>query len=106
MLNAKIPHVTPLTSNRTGRAVPNQTVLNIGSRVYLQSYDSIVACHDCENNRLTLGKHWDYSVTTMKYVNQFIRDHADPRYVPGKVCAENIRKAIDCGLIEYNPDMI
>ena len=39
---------------------------------YLQSYRSIVAKLDFATGKYVVGRNWDYSNTTMKYVGQFI----------------------------------
>tara|TARA_B100001939_G_C16936887_1_gene616411 strand:+ start:1202 stop:1510 length:309 start_codon:yes stop_codon:yes gene_type:complete len=51
---------------------PNQTVIDMGDTVYLQSYVSIVAKYNKETKIVYLGHNWDYSRTTMKYVKKFI----------------------------------
>ena len=45
-------------------------------KVFLQSYDSVVACKDGgkEGGIPILYKDWDYSRTTMKYVGKFLSD--------------------------------
>jgi hypothetical protein len=53
---------------------PNQTVIDMGDTVYLQSYKSIVAKYNKETKIVYLGYDWDYSRTTMKYVKKFISE--------------------------------
>ena len=54
--------------------VKNQFVLkdNQGNE-YLQSYNSIIVKRDKFNN-ITLGQDWDYSNTTGKYRNLYLRE--------------------------------
>lgn len=49
----------------------NQLLLHIDGKTYLQSYDSVVACKSYGEIPI-LYKNWDYSRTTMKYVNKFL----------------------------------
>ena len=58
--------------NIVSHYAPNQTVIDTGDAVWLQSYESIVARYDKERNIVHLGCDWDYSKTTMKYVKKFI----------------------------------
>ena len=51
----------------------NQLLLHIDGKTYLQSYDSVVACKS-DGEIPILYKDWDYSKTTMKYVNKFLSD--------------------------------
>lgn len=61
--------------NNNGYAVMNHFIITDGNKKILQSYDSIVAVVDRDaegSNILTLGRDWDYSRTTMKYIHQFL----------------------------------
>ena len=49
----------------------NQLLLHIDGSVYLQSYESVVACKSVGEMPI-LYKDWDYSRTTMKYVSKFL----------------------------------
>lgn len=51
----------------------NQLLLHIDGKTYLQSYDSVVACKS-DGEIPILYEDWDYSRTTMKYVNKFLSD--------------------------------
>ena len=51
----------------------NQFLIYIDEKTYLQSYDSVVACKSVGEVPI-LYKDWDYSRTTMKYVNRFLSD--------------------------------
>jgi hypothetical protein len=54
-----------------GNDVPNQFIIESGKSIYFQSYQTVIA-------KKTLGKTvldknaYDYSVTTMKYLNYFL----------------------------------
>lgn len=64
-------HVTNMNSPRTGKPVANQYIITDGDTIVFQSYNSTIATIDRENYTITLGKDWDYSVTTGKYRNLF-----------------------------------
>lgn len=49
----------------------NQFLIYIDGSVYLQSYESVVACKSVGEMPI-LYKDWDYSRTTMKYVSKFL----------------------------------
>ena len=51
----------------------NQFLFYVDGKVFLQSYDSVVACKS-DGEIPILYKDWDYSRTTMKYVNKFLSD--------------------------------
>lgn len=101
--------VQNITSERSGQAVRNQfTIYNDGKR-YFQSYDSLIA--EWDGDKLTLGRDWDYSVTTMKYLWIWLREECYTMVrrldqYSGNSGAARIRKAIEAGEIEYNPEMV
>lgn len=58
--------------NSKGRPVTNHFILyneETGER-FFQSYDSIIV--KIHKGKVTLGKDWNYSITTNKYRNQFL----------------------------------
>ncbi len=59
-----------------GNKVANQFVIyDDNGAEYFQSYDSIIAIKDCDQN-IQLDEHyWDYSRTTGKYRNQFLGEN-------------------------------
>ena len=61
--------------NARGNTVANQFIItddNTGVHVvYFQSYSTMIAKRDCGQIYLDVN-HWDYSVTTSKYRNQFL----------------------------------
>lgn len=54
-----------------GKPAPNQIVMvtKSGER-YLKSYNSFVACIN-PIGQVSLGKDWEYSATTVRYVKEF-----------------------------------
>ena len=67
--------VTNMTSDRTGREVPNQFIIEDDQgNQYFQSYRTVIAKKDWSGDRLqvTLDNQWDYSKTTGKYRNMFL----------------------------------
>ena len=103
------PKVIPMLSARSGEPIRNQYVIRTGKLYHFQSYDSLVASYDASSRILTLGLYWDYSVTTMKYLNQFIRQYCHPVHMKlplGKSGADSIRKAIESGLVVYDERMV
>lgn len=79
----------------------NYTEFKIGSLVYLQSYNSVVAKWDHEHNTLTLGRDWNYSMTTVTHIGQFI-SKLPMNWIHSR---KNIQKAITDGRILYDPEM-
>lgn len=88
-------HVENLKSARSGREVPNQFHIKDTEKRLdtFQSYDSMIVCVDWENETISFGEDWDYSVTTAKYRNQFMRNIN----VPGLSSREAIKNAIHEG---------
>ena len=61
-------------TGRTGRAVANQFLIYTDDGVYFQSYRTIIA-YKPYGGKVQLDENaWDYSVTTGKYRNQFLRE--------------------------------
>ena len=52
----------------------NQFIIENDFEIILKSYKSQVAKIDKKNNILEFGKNWEYSRTTLKYLNYFIND--------------------------------
>ena len=100
--------IEPCTSTRTGENVKNQYIITAPGCYAFQSYNSLIAVYDIENNILTLGRYFDYSTTTSKYLNQFLEYccYCIYRELPNGTSVRNrLQKAIDNGIIKYNPDM-
>lgn len=67
--------VTNMLSPRTNREVANQFIIyaDDGS-VYFQSYKSIIAKKDIDGKVFLDSFYWNYSRTTSKYRNEFLRE--------------------------------
>jgi len=64
--------ITNLTSNK-GNKIANQFQIQSENAIYFQSYDSIIV--KIEGGKTYLDPiYWDYSKTTGKYRNQFLRE--------------------------------
>lgn len=62
--------VSNLISDRSGREVSNQFEISFDNGYLFQSYSSIIAIQHKGTTYLT--DDYDYSVTTMKYLKQFL----------------------------------
>ena len=100
--------VSNLTSNRSGEAVRNQFCIAHDGYTWFQSYDSMIA--KWGNNKLVLGKDWDYSSTTKKYLHQWMNENCyhflsqlESSYSGS--FGQIIQKAIDNGDIVYGVNM-
>ena len=77
--------------------------------VILQSYNSTVAILDRESGIVTLGRHWDYSVTTLKHVYQFLEEYSPS--MPYALCESrtkkrSIEKLIKHNYVFYDPELV
>lgn len=87
------------------RLADNQYVFGDNNKKSFQSYDSIIAVIEKVNSRkpkLTLGKNWDYSKTTTKYLYQFLRTYFGWEN-PSK---KSIETAIKNKEITYNENLV
>lgn len=82
--------VLNMTSNR-GNDVANQFIIKTDDETIFQSYDSIIAKVDYENNITLDSKYWNYSRTTSKYRNMFLNMSTD-----------DIKKGIKSGVIKLD----
>lgn len=105
--------IKPIISPRSGEAVRNQFVIIDDNATYFQSYESVVAkleINELHIDKLILGRDWDYSNTTLRWLYVFLNDYV-PRYYYyiernyGKLCKANIEKAIKDGIIIYDEEM-
>ncbi len=65
--------VRNMTSNRTGREVPNQFIITDDQgNTYFQSYRTVIAKESYPERAITLDHNWDSSRTTGKYRNNFL----------------------------------
>lgn len=98
----------PVQSERTGENVKNQYIIVCDNKYIFQSYNSIIAIYDEDTKKLTFGIDWNYSITTLKYLYQFLRKYCYFIYsnLPaGKSKKDTLQKAINAGIIEYNEGM-
>lgn len=59
----------------SGKAIANQFLITTKDKVCFQSYDSIIAIKYFDDRRIVLDINtWDYSQTTGKYRNIFLRE--------------------------------
>lgn len=85
---------------RNINGVQNQFEIETETARYMQSYNSVVA--KIENGILTLGNDWDYSRTTMKHLNLWIRDNSIDIHNYNRATRSNaafIRRALRLGEI-------
>ena len=83
-----------------GNLVANQFVIEINGCVYFQSYQSIIAkVEDTEQGKeLTLGSNCDYSRTTTKYLQLFLRAYC---WKFAGLSHKEMQKLIDNKTINY-----
>jgi hypothetical protein len=72
-----------------GNDVPNQFLIYTDECVYFQSYSSVIAFKPKEGKIKLDENKWDYSKTTGKYLNIFLRENK-----------AEIQRKIDNGLYE------
>lgn len=82
---------------KAGRAALNQFEIidSLTSRTTFQSYDSEIITIDRDRRTLEIGPDWDYSYTTDRYRNQFLK-----RQGFGEIATTDaLRRAIKAGYI-------
>ena len=89
----------------------NQFLITDGNKIIFQSYNSKIALIDNTAKTLTLGRHWDYSLTTKKHLTLFLTTWLPGEMVSGlslsgKITPDTIRLAIKKGLIKYDESMV
>ena len=95
--------VRNMTSERSGREVANQFIITDGNKTVFQSYDSTICIIDFNKQgaeRVTLGRDWDYSNTTRKYLYQFLDE-----VLGWNLNKKSIEIAIKNKDITYNEDL-
>lgn len=85
------PRVENMTSSSSGREVPNQFLIYTDRGVFFQSYSTLIAAKLYDEGVL-LDKDWDYSRTTGKYRNQFLRE--SKKETEGKI-KEGVYRVVD-----------
>ena len=78
----------------------------------LQSYNSTVAKIlkpvKSDEYLVTLGRHWDYSVTTLKHVYNFLLEYApkELNLLNSRTKKRSIENLIKLGIIQYDENMV
>lgn len=89
--------VSNMISNRSGRAVANQYIINAGTTTIFQSYESEIVAIDRETKTITVFPDWNYSKTTAKYRAAFMRDMG----ILSMISSKDFEKAMkDCKIPE------
>jgi hypothetical protein len=97
--------VRNMVSTRTGNPVANQFIIEGDNKAVFQSYESTIAEIDYKNRKITIGKDWDYSMTTGKYRNSFFDSYFDA--LNNKKAIEKAKQEADINgyaLVESNYD--
>ncbi len=63
--------------NNKGNPIKNQFVIYNNKNTYFISYDSTIA-KITPDRKLILGKNWNYSHTTLKYLYEFLKQNEMP----------------------------
>lgn len=94
--------VRNMVSPRTGNPVANQFTISDDHRMTFQSYNSMIVDIDFGKSIVTFGRDWNYSTTTAKYRNEFLRMYL-PSLADGKKLKEleKIARATDGNQFEY-----
>ena len=66
--------ITQMVSPTTGKPVPNQYTIRVGRYEFFQSYNTVIARRDVYSGEVVLADMWNYSRTTSKYRNEFLRE--------------------------------
>lgn len=69
MTNVKVENMI----SSKGKKIANQFLIYADSGVYFQSYNTVIA-YKPHNGKIQLDHNWDYSQTTGKYRNIFLRE--------------------------------
>ena len=66
-----------MVSPRSGRPIPNQFILTTNIGEFFQSYKTVIAAN--VDGQIHLDENWDWSVTTLKYLKEFLPDNFSKR---------------------------
>ena len=58
-----------------GNVIANQFIIEDGSKICFQSYDSMIVTIEYSTETIIVGENWDYSKTTGKYRDLFMKDY-------------------------------
>lgn len=70
--NITIPSVRQMVSPRLGNPVANQFIISTDAGEFFQSYRTVIAFNN--NGQIYLDENWNWSVTTLKYLKEFLPD--------------------------------
>lgn len=82
---------------------------------YLQSYNSTVVKIEVKTDEtrgqtshiiITLGRDWDYSKTTQKYVYDFLEEYGNVYFTPNNTKKTQVQNMIEQHKIIYDEEMI
>ena len=103
-----IPKVSPLY-NDNGNPIANHHIIRYGAEgVFFQSYTSTVFMYD--GVKMTFGRDWDYSKTTLKHLHNFLLRYFMPQtlwrtFGNSNPRTSDIRKAIASGAVYYDENL-
>lgn len=80
----------------------NQFIFREGKTIGFKSYNSVVCIVDIETDKITLGRDWDYSQTTLRHLYQFLHRFTNVYVGNEKNKKAYIQKLINKGKINYN----
>ena len=91
--------------NSRGKTVPNQFVLETKSKLFFQSYETVVALYNTETKKLYVTKDWNYSSTTTRHFLHFVRTECLPFAkdfieMYGEINSYNFKKAVSHGFVK------
>lgn len=80
----------------------NQFIINNKSKIYFQSYETMICYYDTNNNRLYLNlKFWDWSNTTRKHFELFINENTPFTYENKKQWEKTIKEHLKKDIMIY-----
>lgn len=83
----------------------NQFIIRDDDKVFFQSYNSIIAKVEkigLSKSQITVGKYWNYSTTTSKYLYRFLEKEAGFTLYNISNKRAYIEKLIKEGVIKYD----
>lgn len=72
----------------------NQSIIENGDEISLQSYESLVVTYNKQSNTITVGEDYNYSKTTSKYVKLFFNEFT-PFYIESVKDIDRLCKEYD-----------
>lgn len=62
-------------TSTNGNKIANQFIIEDEGKICFQSYDSMIVTIDYNTQTIVVGNDWDYSQTTGKYRNLFMKNY-------------------------------